>query len=164
MYEPQLTIDEIVSKSFAAERDGYRKEEVDTFLDIICDELEREQAEIESLQQQLNDARAAAVMAARPNVDRPQPASASADQQFREILETAERVKKETIQQAQEKADAILADAESQARARLGNLMDERDSLTRQVEALKATVSEYRTRCSAMLKAQQEALDRTADL
>ena len=54
--------------------------------------------------------------------------------------------------------------ANEEARARIGDLAAERDSLTNQVAALKKTVADYRTRFEALLQAQQEAMDKINDL
>ena len=91
----QITIDAIESKEFAIRKNGYDQDEVDSFLDDICDEMERQLGTINKLQQQLREAQTAA---ARPV---PVPAAASVSPQseaaFREILEMAQKVKEETI-------------------------------------------------------------------
>ena len=57
-----------------------------------------------------------------------------------------------------------LEEANNQARENLGSLATERDSLTNQVEALRKTVSDYRERFTALLQAQQDAMDKISDL
>ena len=49
----QITIDAIESKEFAIRKNGYDQDEVDSFLDDICDEMERQLGTINKLQQQL---------------------------------------------------------------------------------------------------------------
>ena len=73
-------------------------------------------------------------------------------------------MKDETIAEAQRKADAIVDEANAQASARLSSLEKEKDALTREVAALKAAASEYRAKFEALLQAQQEAMEKAADL
>ena len=61
--QQQITIDAIESKEFAIRKNGYDQDEVDAFLDDICDEMERQIGTINKLQQQLREAQTAA---ARP--------------------------------------------------------------------------------------------------
>ena len=56
----QITIQAIEQKEFRTKARGYDPEEVDTFLDDICDEMERQQNTIASLQQQVREAQNAA--------------------------------------------------------------------------------------------------------
>ena len=137
----QITIDAIESKEFAIRKNGYDQDEVDSFLDDICDEMERQLGTINKLQQQLREAQTAA---ARPV---PVPAAASVSPQseaaFREILEMAQKVK---------------------AEAQLGSLNAERDRLTAQVEGLKKTVATYRSSFEALLASQKDALSQIDNL
>ena len=151
----QITVEMIDTKEFKIKPRGYDQQEVDDFLDAIGDEMVRQLDTIQSLQQQLQQAKAA----------RPKPAPAApASDSFREILEMAQKVKNETIAEAQRKADTIVENANNQASARLANLEKEKDALTREVAALKAAASEYRAKFEALLQAQQEAMEKAADL
>ena len=76
----------------------------------------------------------------------------------------AQKVKDETIAEAQKKADEMLANAEDEVKLKLGDLAKERDTLTQQVDGLKATLTDYRSRFAALLKEQQEAMDKLSDL
>lgn len=160
----QITIEAIESKEFSVRKNGYDQDEVDGFLDDICDEMERLLGTINKLTQQLREAQTAA---ARP-VPAPQPTAAPVSSQneasFREILEMAQKVKDETIANAQKQADEILQDAKTKAESQLGDLSAERDRLSAQVESLKKTVSTYRTSFEALLSAQKEALSQIANL
>lgn len=171
----QITIEMIETKEFKTKPRGYDPQEVDEFLDAICDEMARQLDEIQSLQQQL-----AAAKAARP-VPAPAPApvteaptqqikpvtarpAAVPDSDFREILEMAQKVKNETIAAAEAKAAAIVAKAEEEAADKLGSLSEEKEKLTGQVEALKTAAAEYRAKFEALLQAQQEAMEKASDL
>ncbi|MGN0763732.1 MAG: DivIVA domain-containing protein [Aristaeellaceae bacterium] len=168
----QITVEMIDTKEFKIKPRGYDQQEVDDFLDAIGDEMVRQLDTIQSLQQQLQQARAARpqpqpeapTQVLKPVQPKPAPASAPASDSFREILEMAQKVKDETIAEAQRKADAIVEEANTQASARLSNLEKEKESLTREVAALKAAASEYRAKFEALLQAQQEAMEKAADL
>lgn len=171
----QITIEMIETKEFKTKPRGYDPQEVDEFLDAICDEMARQLDEIQSLQQQL-----AAAKAARP-APAPAPAPVSdaptqqmkpvaarpaavPDSDFREILEMAQKVKSETIAAAEAKAAAIVAKAEEEAADKLGSLSQEKDKLTGQVQALKTAAAEYRAKFESLLQAQQEAIEKASDL
>lgn len=164
----QITIEMIETKEFKTKPRGYDPQEVDEFLDAICDEMVRQLDQIAALQQQL-----AAAKAARPVVEAPTqqvkpivaaPVKAVPDADFREILEMAQKVKNETIAAAEAKAEEILAKAKEEAAAKLDNLDVEKETLTNQVAALKTAAAEYRTKFEALLQAQQEALEKASDL
>lgn len=165
----QITIEMIETKEFKTKPRGYDPQEVDEFLDAICDEMVRLMDQIAALQQQL-----AAAKAARPVVEAPTqqvkpimpaaPVKSVPDSDFREILEMAQKVKNETIAAAEAKAEEILAKAKEDAAAKLDNLDVEKETLTNQVAALKAAATEYRAKFEALLQAQQEALEKASDL
>ncbi len=167
----QITISTIESKQFSEVPRGYNQEEVDTFLDDICDEMERMIGANQKLQQQLREAQVA-LQRAQQQAPAAVPASASsvsapsADQEtsFREILQMAQKVKEETISEARKKAETILSEAQTQAEEQLGSIAKERDSLSAQVDELKKTVQDYRERFTALIRSQQEAMDKLADL
>ena len=150
----RVTVDLISSKEFSLESRGYNKQEVDNFLDDICEEMERMEAEIKDLQQKTTVVRPAA----------PSGVSAEDASSFKEILEMAKKVKDDTIQKAKEDAEAIRVKAETEARERLDGLSEERDSLTRQVKELRAAAADYRKQFEALLQAQQEALEKASNL
>ena len=165
----QITIEMIETKEFKTKPRGYDPQEVDEFLDAICDEMARQLDEIQSLQQQLAAAKAARpapvteapTQQIKPVVARP---AAVPDSDFREILEMAQKVKNETIAAAEAKAAAIVAKAEEEAADKLGSLYEEKEKLTGQVEALKTAAAEYRAKFEALLQAQQEAMEKASDL
>ena len=170
----RITIQTIESMQFDIKPRGYDRDAVDTFLDAICDEMERMNNETAALRQQLREAQAAASRAAaapqpaaapvQPAQPVLQPAQNADSAEILGILELANRLKNETLAEAQKKADEILEEANTQARENLGSLATERDSLTNQVEALRKTISDYRERFTALLQAQQDAMDKISDL
>ena len=149
----RITVETISNKEFSFEPRGYNMQEVDSFLDEICDEMERMDSEIRDLRQKTTAVVAPAAPAANPASDT-----------FREILEMAAQVKDETIRKAREDAEAIRNKAEVEARERLDGLAEERESLEAEVARLKEAATAYRTKFEALLQAQQEAMEKAADL
>ncbi len=165
----QITIEMIETKEFKTKPRGYDPQEVDEFLDAICDEMVRMMDQTAALQQQL-----AAAKAARPVMEAPTqqmkpivaaPVKAAVpDADFREILEMAQKVKNETIAAAEAKAEEIIAKAKEEAAAKLDNLDVEKESLVKQVAALKEAAADYRAKFESLLQAQQEAIEKASDL
>ena len=165
----RITIQTIESKEFTMMPRGYDREQVDAFLDEICDELERMNNEMNDLRQQLREAQAAASRAQAQTAPRretiaPTPQPAAGNSEILGILELANRLKEQTIEEAKKQAEKIVADANTEVREHLGNLMEERDSLNNQVEALRKTAADYRERFTGLLQAQKDALEKISDL
>ncbi len=167
----RITISVIESKEFEMKPRGYDRDQVDAFLDEICDEMERMNNEILSLRQQLREAQANAVrpvQAPAAPAPAPVPAPAAAPEEksseLVSMLELAARLRDETIAEAKKQAEKIVGEAENKAVEQLASLSDERDSLTQQVEALRKSAADYRTRFGELLQAQREALDKISDL
>ncbi len=167
----QITVEMIDTKEFKIKPRGYDQQEVDDFLDAIGDEMVRQLDTIQSLQQQLAQAKAARpavteapTQAIKPVQPKPATVAAVPTDSFREILEMAQKVKDETIAEAQRKAEIIVAEATEEASKRLNNLDTEKEALVREVAALKEAAADYRAKFEALLQAQQEALEKAADL
>ena len=154
----RITADTIAEKEFTIESRGYNKDEVDTFLDLICEEMDRLNNEIQDLRQKTTIVRQPAPAAESAG------ASREDESRFREILELAATVKEETIRKAKEDAEAIRAKAEAEATERLDGLNEEKDALTRQISELKTAAASYRQQFEQLLQAQQEALEKAAEL
>ena len=84
----RVTADMIAEKEFSIESKGYNKNEVDNFLDEICEEMDRLNNEIFDLRQKTTMVRPQAPVESTP--------SGSDESRFREILEMAAQVKEET--------------------------------------------------------------------
>ncbi len=151
----RITVDEISRKEFSFANKGYNQKEVDDFLDDICDEIERMENEIMDLRQKTT-----AVRPAQEDTG----ISAENEESFREVLALAVQVKEETLRKAREDAEAIRVKAETEATERLDGLSDERKALEEEVAALRKTAADYRAQFEALLQAQQEALEKAADL
>ncbi|MCR4877355.1 MAG: DivIVA domain-containing protein [Clostridiales bacterium] len=156
-----ITVDLISTKEFSQVSKGYNPKEVDEFLDDICDEMERMEAEIKDLRQKSVNVRPAPAAAPAPEAAEPGEDVVS---RFKEILMTAQQVKDETVRKAKEDAEAIRAKAEAEATERLDGLNEEKDALTRQISELKTAAASYRQQFEQLLQAQQEALEKAAEL
>ncbi len=163
MQDKKITINVIESKEFRVAARGYDQREVDAFLDDICDEMERMENQMEALKRELAMAKAAPAAQARP-VQQEATAGAPATDTFREILEMAQRVKEQTITEAKKQAEQIVSDAQNEITARLGNLEQEKESLTAQVDALRASAQQAREQLAALIKASQDVLDQAKEL
>ena len=130
---------------------------MDTFLDLICEELDRLNNDIQDMRQKTTMVRPSAP-AAESSVSRED------QNKFREILEMAATVKEETIRKAREDAEAIRLKAETEANERLNGLAEEREVLEKEVNALKETAAEYKRQFEELLHAQQEALEKATGL
>ncbi len=162
--EKRITVDMIYQKDFKVKARGYDQQEVDAFLDEIMEEMERQNKTIDELQTQLKEAR----QTVPAFLERKQPAPAPQPQQdgssIQEVLAMAVKLKNDTMQEAQAKADAILAEAEQKANERLGGLTEEHERLTKQVAMLKEAAADYKQRFESLLQAQKELLDKSSDL
>ena len=154
----RITADMIAEKEFSIESRGYSKDEVDTFLDLICEEMDRLNNEIQDLRQKTTIVRPAASAQEAGSVSRED------ENRFREILEMAATVKEETIRKAKEDAEAIRLKAQTEATERLDGLAGEREELEKEVAALKETALAYRRQFEELLHAQQEALEKATGL
>ena len=167
MQNQKITIEVIETKEFHVAARGYNQREVDEFLDSICDELERIEGEMAALKAENNRLKNQALptgAASHQMYAAPVAATAGTDGTFREILEMAQRVKEQTIADAEAKAAEILGNAEVEVKARLGNLADEKDQVEAQLASLKAAVKAYKAKFADLLAAAHDALDAAEDL
>ena len=152
----RITADMIAEKEFSIESKGYNKNEVDNFLDEICEEMDRLNNEIFDLRQKTT--------MVRPQTPAENAPTEEEESRFREILELAAQVKEETIRRAKEDAEAIRLKAETEARERLDGLSEEQERLETEVKNLKQTAADYRQKFEELLHAQQEALEKATGL
>ena len=149
--EQRITVDSILDKKCSRVAKGFNQQEVDEYLDQICDEFDRRDAEMNTLRQEIAQLKAAQANGSNtvPQQTRPE---AATDDSFREILEMAKRVKDQTIADAQTKASQILANAENEARQQLSDLTKQKEDLTAQVNSLKASAKSYYEQAQNALK------------
>lgn len=158
MQNQKITIEVIETKEFHIAARGYNQHEVDEFLDSICDEMERLEAQMDALQAENDRLKNQAVPQPQTSAYQP-PVSAGADGTFREILEMAQRVKEQTIADAQAKAAELVQNAEIEAKARLGSLNEEKAALEEEMDAIKASIQEYKNKFAALIASAQDALN-----
>jgi len=70
----------------------------------------------------------------------------------------------EAIAKAQAEALEMLAEAKSRMTEQFGDLSEMREKLTAEIANLKLSAADYRARLTALMKEQQELLDKSADL
>lgn len=169
MQYDRITVEMIEQKEFKQKVRGYDPDEVDAFLDDICDELIALQDEIDALNLKINQlqsagpAKAQAVPAAAP-VEAPKPrvqASAVSDadtESLKAILLNAQKVSDQTIKDAQERAEIILEKARAEAGKKLSGLEEEHEMLQEQVETLRQAARDYRDRFNQLIDDQKHLL------
>ena len=157
-----ITVAMIEEKEFKTKVRGYDPVEVDEFLDEICDEMVVLQDEIANLQARLAQASRAQTYAA-PVINRPQPAEENTSTQ--KMLERAQRLYDETIEDAQREAARIIAAAKSQVvDVDTQKLEGQRDALQQQVNELRAQTVKYRNQLLELMQEQREMLDKLSTL
>lgn len=139
----RITVDTILEKKFSCAAKGFSPQEVDEFLDLICDELDRREAESNELRKALEKSNAAQPKTENVVLEKARPATNFVDDSFREILEMAKRVKDQTIADAQTKAKEILANAEDEARKQLGELTAQKTALEQELAEMKLAAKAY---------------------
>ena len=159
----RITVDLISSKEFSIENRGYSRQEVDEFLDSICDELERQEAEMAALRHELAVEKQRCldtpVVPAPAQPEQTAQSDQSVESTVLEIIEIAKRVQDQTIADAKAKAEQIIEDARNEVKARLGVLGQEREQVAAEVERLRETARAYKAQIAALLARTQELLD-----
>lgn len=163
----RLTIEDILSKQFIESDNGYDKEDVDTFLDTIIDEMDTLIKERDNFRTQLNALQAQKKAEPAP-VAPAAPATPVKDTNEKkrvvDLLEMAERLQEEVLAKADEEANAIRTRATAEAAETLQGLEKQKTQLTDEVAALKKVALEYRGKFEQLLQAQQDALDKATEL
>jgi len=159
-----ITIDDIYDKEFALKGGGYDRNDVDQFLDEICDEMTNMLDHIEKLEQDLKQAQMeveAAKAAARntpaPVVVKSEPARAS--ETLEGILVSAQRLADEAVAEAKTKAEGILKEAQDKADRIVDEARNEKANLGTELEALRKNVTEYKDGFLAMLNKYKTMLE-----
>ncbi|MEO8095155.1 MAG: DivIVA domain-containing protein [Pseudolysinimonas sp.] len=170
-------------------REGYDQDEVDDFLDEVVVELRRLNQENEELRQRLmasesriNELQAGGAVVAQQAMPAPvaapepvyAPQAGSADPSdpanTNNLLQLARRLHEEHVREGMEKRDALIAEghaaaarvvseAEQAQRVNISALEQERVSLERQVEELRAFEREYRTKLKGYIEGQLRDLE-----
>lgn len=163
-----ITIDDIYDKEFALKGGGYDRDDVDQFLDEICDEMTSMQEKIASLESDLQKAqdelktareavKPAPVVQAQPAAEETPIAKTSST--LESILLSAQRLADEEVDKAKEKAAQIIKDAEDQASRLVDDAQEEKEALTKNMETLRTAAADYRKSFQELLKKYQDMLD-----
>ena len=186
-----ITVQMIENKEFTTAPMGYKRKEVDMFLDEICDEMDLLNDEIQSLQIKLSQASQAAAQpmrSARPAVSVPAPLDtaepapeaeekAPAEPEPKKaplrtdlgaeaaaLLQAAQRVYKETVNDAKNEAKRIVDEAQAKVDDQLKLQQKEREEMDEALRTLRESAREYRKKLETLLTNQQKLLDDAAGL
>lgn len=161
-----LTIDDIYDKEFALKGGGYDRNDVDQFLDEICDEMVNMQDHIAQLEAQLKQAQADAeaakhaVQPAPQPVSRPEAPVARTSETLEGILLSAQKLADEAVENAQNKAAAIVREAEEKAGAIVDDAQNEKTALSAELETLRASAAECKNGLLAVVNKYKDMLEK----
>ena len=160
-----LTIDDIYDKEFALKGGGYDRNDVDQFLDEICDEMTNMLEHIEKLEKDLQkaqmeaDAAKAAAEKAAPVVMQHEPVARTSET-LEGILLSAQRLADEAVENAKAKAEDIVKEAEEKAKEIVGEARIEKDTLSGQLDGMRKSVAEYKKSFQALIEKYKTMLDK----
>ncbi len=149
MLTPQEVADHAFAKSAFG---GYNMTMVDEFLDELTDDytaLYKENAALKAKMKVL--------------VDKVEEYRATEDS-MRKALLTAQNMASSMVSEAEEKKETLLADAEMEARAKIGALHDEIVFEQKRLNAIKETTKEFVAKTRTVCETQLRALDALPDL
>ncbi len=161
-----LTIDDIYDKEFALKGGGYDRNDVDQFLDEICDEMTNMQERIDQLEADLKQARADAEAARSVVRPAPQPVVKSeapvarTSETLESILISAQKLADEAVENAKGKATAIVKEAEEKASQIVDDAQGEKATLASEIETLRKTATEYREGFLALVNKHKALLEK----
>lgn len=166
-----LTIDDILDKEFAIKGGGYDRDDVDQFLDEICDEMTNMQNYIADLEGKLNRAEEALQQAQTEAVAAPvvqeapvQQAEPNLGATLESMFRRAGLVADDTVKEAEEKAQGIIKEAEEKATQILDDAQEERETIRKSLSDMKAAAGTYRRSFLEMLDKHREALESTTGI
>ena len=159
-----VTIQMIETKEFKTVAKGYDPEEVDVFLDDICDQFDEMENEIKSLRASLAKAQAAAAPAPAPVVAAPAARADDSSEAAQRLLRNAQRVSDETIADARSEANKIVADAKAKAESMLQDAQTESARLQGSLDTLRAAANDYRARFKRLVEDQSHLLNAETEL
>ena len=159
-----LTIDDIYDKEFALKGGGYDRNDVDQFLDEICDEMTNMLEHIEKLEKELQqahmetEAARASAQKAAPVVVRNEPV-AQTSATLEGILLSAQRLADEAVENAKTKAQGIVKEAEEKAEKIVDDARNEEKTLSAQLESMRKSVAEYKKGFQALIEKYKTLLE-----
>ena len=158
-----LTIDDNYDKEFALKGGGYDRNDVDQFLDEICDEMINMTERMEKLEKDLNQARmeaeaAKAAQQAAPVVVQSEPVVRTSET-LEGILLNAQKLADEAVEKAKEKAQEILKEAEEKAVEIVGEARTEKETLSAKMDGMRKGVADYKKNFKALVDKYQKMLE-----
>ena len=158
-----LTIDDIYDKEFALKGGGYDRNDVDQFLDEICDEMTNMLEHIEKLEKNLAQAQneleaAKAAQQTAPVVVKSEPI-AQTSATLEGILLSAQRLADEAVENAKTKAQDIVKEAEEKAEKIVDEARTEKETLSGQLDGMRKSVAEYKKSFQALIEKYKTLLD-----
>ena len=155
-----LTIDDIYDKEFALKGGGYDRNDVDQFLDEICDEMTNMLEHIEKLEKDLQQAHmeVEAAQNAAPVVVKSEPV-AQTSATLEGILLSAQRLADEAVENAKTKAQGIVKEAEEKAEKIVDEARTEKETLSGQLVGLRKSVAEYKKGFQTLLEKYKTLLE-----
>lgn len=170
-----ISIDAIVEKEFKIKGKGYDPEEVDKFLDEICDALAALEEEKMELKRKLDAASSipaynpvpapAAVPPPAPvPVEAPAPVAEATSESAQKLLAKAQRIYDEMVEEAKAEAEDIITNARARAEMGLEKLEEEKAALQQEVNTLKEAAQDYRERFLRLVEDQSHVLKSELEL
>lgn len=167
-----ITLDTIVNKVFKVVKNGYDNNEVEAFLDEILEEMERREAEtnqlkaqVATLTQELEQARAAQPVAAPAPVAAPSvQEDRHAAESFELVLTKAKSAYEEIVAEADLRAEEIITKAKEEAAASRVKAEAQISDLTERLAALRKQAGEYCDTVKAAMDSQNASIEQIKKL
>ncbi len=165
-----ITVADIEQKEFAFKGNGYDPEDVDLYLDQICDEMVAMQDRIDQLTAELDWAKKQAEQAAEAVQPIPQQVvktdteTSKAAGTLESILLSAQRISDEAVENAKAKAAQIVQEAQDKASGIVEEAQGERKTLEDSLTGIKQSLSDYRERFLSLVNEQKALIDAEGDL
>lgn len=171
MQNDRITVETIEQKVFRQKGRGYDPDEVDAFLDSICDEMITLLDEIDNLNHQIVQLQAQAPTKLRPNqpqapveTPKPRPITDEDTETIKKMLINAQKLSDQTIREAREQAETITEEARTEAEKKLGGIEQEHERLQKEIETLKQAAKDYRDRFNRLLEDQKHIISAEKEL
>ncbi len=159
-----ITVQMIEKKEFRIKDSGYDPEEVDEFLDEICDEMEALQHEIQTLRSRAAQQPAAAAPAPAASSRGNTSSNAYQEENVRTMLVNAQRVCDETMANATSRANEMVEKAKDEAEGIVSDAKREVQSLHDTMSTLRAAAADYRARFQRLVDDQAHVLKAETEL
>ncbi len=176
-----ITVEMIEKKEFKIKMRGFDQEEVNEFLDEICDEMIALQEQIATLQAQL---RTQSVLQPSPYAPVPEPAPArrpaapevppapepasptnsDTAESAKRMLQKAQEFCDQLVGDARKEAEGIVSSARAKAESDIEDLERKKEEINEKIRMLKRAAVDYRQRFQNLLEDQAHLLNSEAVL